>query len=648
MLLNNKNTNMTSVNSKIEKLVADPLNYSKSLSIKELEEVLGYANYKYYNSCRSVMDDDVYDVIRNILEMRKPDSPILKTVGAPIESSDKVKLPYWMGSLDKIKPNSNQLRIYLKKFDGPYVISDKLDGSSGLFHRFKDDGKWVNRFYTRGDGNFGRDISHLLRLILGKDFLKNLPEKEISVRGEIIINRENFKKFEKDKKNPRALTNGIVNCKKVDIHTAKHLDFVVFELLNPKGYKPSDQYKYIKSLGFKTPYYKSYDTINNDSLSKTLLDRRDNSDYIIDGIIIQDNHSYPLNTSGNPDSAVAFKMILMDQLVESIVLDVEWNASRHGILKPVVIYEPVNLGGTTMQRATGFHAQYIKENKLGPGSRIQITRSGDVIPYIVKVISGTEAKLPTDVEYYWRTHDIVLKDASESKGVTVKKLGHFITTLEIKSIGGKTLELFVDNGIDTIKKLITATKEDFLKLDRVAGKSAENMFNNIQNGIKDVPLELIMAASQTFSNGLGKRKFKAILKVHPNILDIKEDMQEVVVRIPGFAKTATDFAEGLPTFKKFLEKHQEITIQKPKVSVKRKMDSKFEGRSFVFTGVRDKELEKIIEENGGNISSAVSKNTHIVVTKDPESNSGKIKKAKQLEIRVVSMDDFRGEYFHDM
>lgn len=629
---------------KINNLIANPLNYSKTLSIKELEEIMEIANYKYYNSCYSIMNDDVYDLIRNLLEQRKPNSHILHSVGAPLNSNDKVKLPYWMGSMDKIKPDSNQLRIYLNKFKGPYVISDKLDGSSGLFHHYEDKkGNWVNQFYTRGNGTYGRDISHLLRLILGNTFLKNLPNQEFSVRGEIIITRNKFKKFKNEKTNPRALTNGVVNCKKVDIKTAKNLDFVVFELLQET--KPSEQYKFIKSLGFKTPYYKIYENIDKNSLSKILLNRRDNSDYIIDGIIIQDNHTYPINTSGNPDSSVAFKMILMDQLVESIVLDVEWNASRHGILKPVVIYEPIILGGTTMQRATGFHAKFIQDNNIGPGSRIQITRSGDVIPYIVKVISGTVAKLPTNTEYYWKKHNIVLKDISEDKSVKVKKLSYFIQTLDIKSIGPKTIELFVDAGINTVKKLINATQADFLKLDRVADKSALKMYNNIQNGIKNVPLELIMAASHKFSQGLGKRKFKAILKKHPDILEIKEDIEQVVLAVHGFDKTANDFAIGLPKFKQFMIKHPEITIQLPSTNDVIKNQGKFESKSFVFTGVRAKDLEKIIENNGGKITNSVTKNTFIVVTNDPESNSGKIKKAKNFEVRVISMDDFRNEFF---
>ncbi len=633
------------MNNTISKIIEDPT-YAHKLTIRELEEVISYTNEKYYNTGKSVMKDNIYDVVKNILEDKSPDSKVLNSVGAPVNT--KKLLPFFMGSMDKIKPDTGELERWMKKNKGPYVLSDKLDGSSGLFQRYKNDkGKWKNRFYTRGDGTYGRDITHLLRHIFSKTFLKNLPKKEMAVRGEVIISRENFDKFSENFSNPRALANGMVNSKTIKMNVAKNLDFVVFEVLEPDGMKPSEQLEFLQSLGFKTTHYEIHQKISNNMLSELLLTRRDESDYIIDGVIIQDDHIYPVNTDGNPDHSIAFKMLLSDQIIESVVLDIEWNASRHGILKPVVIYEPVTLGGTTMQRATGFNAKYIKDNKVGPGSRIKITRSGDVIPYIVGVTEGTEPKYP-DIPYEWNESgiDIVLKDIESNKNVDSKKIEHFIKILDIKKIGPKTTKLFVENGIDTIKKLINATEEDFLKMDRIGGKMAENIFVNVQNGIKRVQLPIIMAASQTFHMGFGRRKFKAILKEHPNILDLSDntDIEELVSNIRGFATTSVHFAEGLPKFKTFLKNHPEITIVVPKVLENISPDGKFSNKIFVFTGIRDKNIEKIIEEGGGCVTTSVSKNTYMVVAKDPDTITGKVKKAKEFNIKIMSFEEFKDNF----
>lgn len=634
------------MNIKIDKLIENPITYSETLTIKELEEIVEYANYKYYNSCRSVMEDDIYDIIKGLLEKKNPDSEILKKVGASLDKNSKTKLPYWMGSMNKIKPDNNSLSIYLKKFNNSFIISDKLDGSSALFHRYMKNSKWINKLYTRGDGNYGRDITHLLIYIFSEDFLNNLPNKNFSIRGEIIISKNNFELFKNDKSNPRALTNGIVNCKNIDIDIAKHLDFIGFQVLNPSNLKPSEQYKFIESLSFKIPFNKYYDTINNNLLSDILVNRRKNSDYIIDGIIIQHNKYYPINNSGNPEHSIAFKMMLKEQLAETIVLDVEWNITRYGILKPVVIYESVILDGTTMQRASGFNAKYITENNIGPGTKIIITRSGDVIPYILKIISPTKAKLPNNLNYIWDNHDIILNNNNNNKEVIIKKLTFFIKTMNIKDIGIKYIKLFVDNGINTIKKLINTTSAEFLNLPRISNISANKFYNNINNAIKNIPLHILMTASQCFDSGLGINKFKIILEHYPNILTISNtDIEKLISSIKGFDKTAKIFADNLDKFKKFLLLHPEFIFNIDNYSNKDINNSLlFNNKKFVITGFRDEKLQNFIINNGGKIISSPNKTTSFVITNNIDSNSNKIKKASQLNIPIISIEDFKNKF----
>ena len=157
-------------NNMISKISKNPYSYAKDLSIEQLEEIIEYANDSYYNS-QEVMTDEVYDILRDILFQRNPKSKTLKKVGAPIVAN-KVKLPFWMGSMDKIKPDTNALERWIKKYDGPYNVSDKLDGTSGMFHYFKSDKSWKTRFYTRGNGTYGKDISHLIPYLI-----PNIKEK---------------------------------------------------------------------------------------------------------------------------------------------------------------------------------------------------------------------------------------------------------------------------------------------------------------------------------------------------------------------------------------------------------------------------------------------------------------------------------------
>jgi len=627
-------------------LIENPIEYSKKLSINELESVIKYLDSKYYNSGDSGISDDLYDVLKNLLEERSPQSKVLKEVGAaPIDKNEKVKLPYYMGSCQKIKPDTKKIDNWMKKYGGPYVLSDKLDGISALLYHYKTTtGKWKNKLYTRGDGTFGRDITRMLKYLYTKKFLQEIPEKKLAIRGEIIISKKEFKKYSKDFTNSRSFASGIVNSSKPTPSNAKTLELVTFELLYPLKKSKSEQLEILRSMNFETVDYEVVKTINNKMLSEKLLDRRENSIYEVDGIIVNNDKPYPVNQEKNPKHAFAFKMILLDQVAESIVLDVEWNVSRHGKLKPVVISESVKIGGTILHRVTGIHGQYIKENMIGIGARIKIVRSGDVIPKITEVISpASKPKFP-DVPYYWDGLEIMLKETGDkpSNEIIVKKFVHFIKTLKIKEVGAKSLETIVGSGINTLKKLINAKEEDYLKLERFGKKSSKNTYDNIQNAIKDVSLEQIMVASHIFPTGFGLRKIKMILAVYPNILN-EENIEEKVLGIKGFAKGATLFSTNLPEFKKFLNEHPEITLKATK-KIESKNNTKYSNKNFVFTGVRDKQLIETIEESGGKIVNTVTKKVNVVITKDVESTSSKIKKAMALNITIMTLEEFKNNY----
>jgi NAD-dependent DNA ligase len=251
------------------------------------------------------------------------------------------------------------------------------------------------------------------------------------VRGEFIIPKNVFDEKYKDKfANPRNLVAGIVNSKTIDEKT-RDIHFVTYELIVPLS-KPSDQMRALSSLKHETVRNLTVDKLTNEYLSATLLEWRKDYIYEIDGVIVTNDLHYP-RKSGNPDHAFAFKMVISDQVAEVKVLDVIWNPSKDGYLKPRVRVEPVKLGGVTIEYATGFNAKFIEENKIGFGALIEIIRSGDVIPFIKStVVPASHAKMP-DIPYKWtETHvDIILENALDDPTVREKNITAFFVGLEV-------------------------------------------------------------------------------------------------------------------------------------------------------------------------------------------------------------------------
>ena len=239
---------------------------------------------------------------------------------------------------------------------------------------------------------------------------------------------------------------------------------------------------------------------------EALINSKKKSKYEIDGLIVQPNVSYERNTFGNPTYAFAFKMRFSDNLIEANVLGVEWNVSKWGVLKPRVEIIPVQLGGVTITWATGFNAKYIVEKFIGPGAVIQITRSGDVIPYIVSVIKKAKEPDMPDISYTWNESKVDIQTDEYSDTSSVKRIASFFAELGIKHVGEKNVQKIYESGFDTLIKIISATEDDFAKIPGFGKKMAERTFTNIHDGLKDVSLSLLLGASGVFGFGMGTKK----------------------------------------------------------------------------------------------------------------------------------------------
>ncbi len=633
----------------LQKILKDPYNYAVSIGPKKLATLLKKLSEHYYNTGVSLVPDVMYDVLRDTLEELDPNNKFLKQVGAPI-SKDKVKLPYFMPSLDKIKPTTDALDKWLKKYDGPYVLSDKLDGVSGLIYKDKQD---KVKLFTRGDGSEGQDISHLIPYVLKNTVQLSKMPKDSAIRGELIVSKENFKKVSGEFKNARNTVAGLVNSKHYSKKLAAITDFVGYAVINPE-LTQLEQMKKMEQWKFSVVNYVVKKKLTNDMLSKYLVERRKDSSYEVDGIVVIDSSKVYSNKNKNPEHGFAFKAVLTDQVAEATVMDVLWDVSKHGYLKPKVKINPINLVGVEINYATAFNAKFVKDNVLGPGAVIKLVRSGDVIPHIMKVIKPSASGKPKmpDTPYYWTKTgvDIVVKDihGDRKDRILVRQITHFFKVLGVKYISEGIITKIVESGHKSVIDIIK-NKDKLSQIDGVGDTIVDKIFTNIDNAFKSLTLGQLMAASNIFGRGFGTRRARLITDEYPNIMKekwTKDAMISKIEKIDGFdTLTATQFASGFDKFKTFvtkLEKVVDISHLKKKQVSKKKTDMKFKDMKIVFSGVRDKDAEKIIENNGGKVTSSVSNNTTLLVYADKETS--KYKKAVELDIQTLTLDEFKKKY----
>jgi NAD-dependent DNA ligase len=372
--------------------------------------------------------------------------------------------------------------------------------------------------------------------------------------------------------------------------------------------------------------------------------------YEIDGIIVTDDKIYP-RKSGNPDHAFAFKMVLSDQIAEAKVVDVIWTPSKDGYLKPRVQIEPINLGGVTIEFATGFNGAFIKDNNIGIGATIEIIRSGDVIPHIKAVtVQAEEPKMPS-VPFKWNdTHvDIMLENASEDPTVKEKNITGFFRGIGVEGLSSGNIARLINTGYDTVPEIIKMSEQDFLKVDGFKGKMANKIYTGIRDKLKEASIITLMAASNIFGRGFSEKKMELVLNEMPDILvsDISNDKKiSDVASVKGMAtKTAEAFVNKIQDFKDFLDECG-LNDKLYEKTVKKNIDSNHPlfGKTVVLTGTRDKDIIEFLKNVGANQGSSISKNIFLVITKNKDEDTGKAEEARKLNIPIMSVQEFTTTY----
>lgn len=624
----------------------------EDVPVSRILEVLQLADDLYFNEEGSelILEDGQYDALKQYAQRLAPTDVYFTGVGSAVRGG-KVKLPYAMGSLDQVYQGDYVKWVADNKLENETVIdSDKLDGASNMM-LYTAEGK-LQIAYSRGDGERGADITrHFTNIPSVPKQIDNGGEP-ITVRAETIISPARFNQLlqlpkgtlRREYKNPRNAASGMMNASELNAAVYPFIDVIAYEIVGSKLSK-LEQLQKLEQLGFNVVPYRVHvaGKMNDNEWTKILNDRRQNSDYELDGVVIEVVDPATRVRLANPGSlnpgyARKFKVADASNLAIATVAEVEWNISKDGYFKPRVKIEPINLVGVTITYATGFNAKFINENKIGPGAKVKITRSGDVIPFILEVVQpAAEAQMP-DEDYTWTDTkvDAVVADVLNNATVKFERLNDFFASIDVPHLGEGNLRQMFDMGFETPESIISLTLEDLQSLvnSRPIGKK---IFDNMRAKFTNIPLYVLMGSHSAFGRGVGVRKMKKLYEAFAGDMSKCASVVEII-QVEGFEhKTASKIANGYATFQEFVAKiNKYVTFaayEAPKTG-------SLSGKSIVVTGFRDKAFEATIVNAGGKVGSTVSKTTHCVVAQDPLSVSSKLTKAHELGIPVMSRDEF--------
>ena len=602
--------------------------------IDQLKNRIKEAN-EAYRIGKPVMSDSEYDILIEELAEMSPEDELLSVVGHEIlDETRKARLPIPMASMNKIKtldeikdwqrlkliPNAVEI-ICTPKYDGLSLCVDEVIGEA----------------ITRGDGVYGQRSTEHYRLIGNHLDINNIFSYSY---GEVIMPKQVFlDKYSNDFANPRNLVAGLINSKTVS-ESLRDCNFIKYGAVATKNTFTTKK-ELLDSLNERQETKVPYHVCGILDLSEDLLIslfKEWSEEYEIDGIILEVNNLATQESlgretsSGNPVWARAFKHESFEQKAESEVIGISWNISKNGLLKPIIHINPIRLDGVTVSNVTGNNARFIKDMGIGVGAKVIVKRSGMVIPKIVDVVQTVDFIEPTieGIDVVWNEAGIELITLTETEDQKLKKIVAFFEILEADNVGEGVVTQLWDAGYKTIKDVLNITVDQLESIDRFGKRKAKIVFDSIKKSITGVQLSKIQHASGVFP-GLGSKKL-ALLE-H---FDGKPTIDQVM-EVEGFAEiSARTFVDNYDIFRTFVEGLPVEIEQKVEVVL---AGTDLVGKTFVFTGVRRKDLEEVIVSRGGVIGGSVSKNTTYLVMKAKGSGSSKETKAISLGVVILTVED---------
>lgn len=612
------------------------------MNIETLKTRIVAANEAYRSgTTNDILSDQDYDDMLDALKSQLPENEYFAFLNSLHEVDGKYTHPYVMGSLNKLKAEEPEtVFAFLQKYikSGVLNLSAKIDGISCRLHY--EDGKLVGAF-TRGNGEAGQNLSDKM------PFVKNVPttiacKDTIDVRGELVIYKNDFVSIATMFKNARNACAGILNQKTVDKHLLSKVSFVAYEIMGGKLTK-HDQFIKLKDLTFTTAYWCEYvtklDKLDMHNIADLLELAMQDFDYETDGLVLSDR-DYTSENVYRPSAQVAFKINNLKAV--TTIIGIDWRGpSKDGKYVPVAMIKPVDLGGSTISCVTCHNLDYLAEKNIQIGAMVEITKSGDVIPKITRVItdicSGCQPVVRPitckvcGAELVVDGCDLrcVNSECSDKESFAV---ANFIRKIGVESAAKKSL---VNWNILTF--------EDLLKFRPQLGSVSENKF---YDQLKDKLFSL--SASDIFKqlnfHGLSTKSIEKLIDfyglVNMRNLNFSGGYPDGIgeTSLKAFSESAADNFRILDMI--MLDSRYNHNVFKPHIS---RVTVKADKGSVCFTGALNSMTRPVAEAKAismGWTISSVSKNLTVLVSNDPDSSSGKMKKAKSLGIKIMTEKEF--------
>lgn len=596
-----------------------------------LRQTIVAAN-KTYRAGSPTMTDAAFDALLEQYQTLVPEDVFSTFVNSLHEVSGKIRHPFVMGSLNKLKAEEpeNVIAFLSKNISNSLNISAKVDGISCRIHY--ENGKLTSAS-TRGDGTFGEDLTDkIVHVKNAKQSIAN--DSIIDIRGELVILKTDFELVVDKFANPRNATAGIMNRKDWTVDELSLVTFVPYTILG-NSYSKQEQFSLLEELGFKTAWHIDVPKadINSTIIEKLLNFLKKDFDYEVDGLVLSDS-SYVNEDKYRPDAQVAFKA---NQLIAvTKVIDIEFvGPSKNGQFVPVAVLEPVELGGTTVSRATCHNLDYLETNCIQYGSVVRLLKSGDIIPKIIEVIDNTNS---TPIEFPVECPccgtaliraDLNIKCPNKScKAQTLEQLVLFIKKLGCKHASNATLVKFNINSFEDLVNFKPNQKY----------KTEVSLYNELLEKVFTRSKEALLAA--TNFNGLSETLINKIVSYY-GLDNIEHGIYSGLPNGIGeltLAKFKDDIADNLRIVNLFVNdsRYNHVIISS-------NTQKNTNGMSVCFTGklntMTRSDAEKKAIEAGFEIKN-VSKKLTYLVTNDTSTGSSKNKKAKELGIQVISENDF--------
>ena len=644
----------------------------KAARIKELVLQLNEAGKAYYSGDKELMSNYEYDALYDeLVELEKEtglimsDSPTRNVGYETVSELPKEEHETPMLSLDKTKSVDA-----LAAFAGAHkcLLSWKLDGLTVVLTY--EQGELV-KAVTRGNGYVGEVITANARVF------KNLPAKiayqgRMVLRGEAIITYSDFEKInseiedEQEKyKNPRNLCSGSVRQLNSEITAKRNVRLKVFAMISAEGVDFNNsreaQFNWLKSQGFDTVDFRVVDETNMHEAVESFAKEVGENDFPSDGLVLTyDDIAYGESlgrTAKFPRHSIAFKW--KDEIVDTTLTDIEWSASRTGLINPVAVFEPVEIEGTTVSRASVHNVSIVKSLGLGIGDTVSVYKANMIIPQIAAVkknqdsfveipkfcpVCGqkTQIRCQNDVESLYCTNPDCQAKQVKSFELLVSR-----DALNIDGMSEATLEKFIDNGlIKTYADIyhLDRYKERICQMEGFGEKSYENMMDSIEKSRNVVISKFIYSLGIP---GVGLANAKLICRYYDSNLEaIMSADVDSLVEIEGIggviAGAIVAYFADENKRKLALDLAAELTLIP---EVKADTTSDIAGKTFVITGsvlhfANRNEVKELIESLGGKVAGSVSAKTDYLINNDTASSSSKNKKAKELNIPIISEEDF--------